>query len=226
MDEKKIKSKFDDEWLEHFLKTHERDLIKKKKNYGSDTTALHICPVLRILILRIYICRFIYDIKKEDIKKLDIASNILLDDILFVNQNIIRAIKKNRNSDKSIFPDYFEEISIEEKDECMNKTEEYILSKKPLEFNEYDIRPYYKEILNLLKLIDIDDKIFNRILEHCEYGIYLGFLMKIETDKINNNILKPNPSERSNLESIRDKFKYGMKIRENKLYEYFNNRAS
>lgn len=232
MNKEKIKERFNEEWLEMFIKKHESDLDIKNHKYGDDIgSASHICPVLRMLMLRTFICEFIYNIDKNDHKKMNKIREVL-DGVLYTNQNIIRAIKKNENNEKPVFPYYFESLDIKEKDNCMIESEVYIQHmKKEIsldeELNEYDIRPYYIKISNILESTNLDrDKIFNRLLEHCEYGVYLGCLMKIETDNIDKKILIPDDSERKKLKYIQKKFRYGMEVRAKKLEKYFGKKLN
>jgi len=224
INKKIIKKRFDDKWVEKFIKNHEKDMVVKKNRFGGNSNKVfHICPVLRILILRSFLYELIYEVCNEDKKKLKNIREILLKNVLINNQNIIRAMKKNNVNDRHIFPDYFESISVEDKEECMKNADEYTNDEI---LNEYDIRPHYVRIINILNSTSLHrDNFFNRLIEHCEYGIYLGFLMKLETDKIDKKILIPNEEEKSKLGEIQEKFEFGMEVRFKKLREYFKNES-
>lgn len=193
MNRDNIVKRFDDKWAEDFIEKEKNDLFNRE----------HICPVLRMLILRCFLCELMYDVDLSDAKK------ILLDDIIYVNQNIIRIMKQ---SWKSIFPEYFESISADDSEKCMSE------EIQDWEFNEYDIRPYYSKLLKILNESDIPEGIMrDRMIENTEYGLYIGCLMNLEVSKFEN--LKPNENEKAKLNQIRDKFKFGMDVRFKKLKE-------
>lgn len=196
MNKREIKERFDDKWVEKFLRKEEENILNKE----------HICPILKMLILRCFLCELKYDI---DLTK---AKNILLNDIIYVNQNIVRIMKQKYNI---VFPDYFENLTPEDQEKCVDeKVQDW-------ELNEYDIRPYYSKLREVIKKSDIPNgRLKDRILENCDYGLYIGCLMNLEVRKYDN--LVPNKEEKEILNYIRDKFKYGMEIRFKKLKEKFN----
>lgn len=215
--------KIDSKWVDTFLKQHEEDMDRKFGSFGRDTYAFHICPVLKMLMLRTFFYEILFDIGAENHLKMNEIRGVL-DRVLFANQNIIRAFKKHYGSNAPVFPDYFEKIPVEVRSKCMEESEFYIKSREIRIFSEWDIRPYYVKILNILgRMNDLpEEEIFSRMIEHAEYGVYLGFLLSLETDTIEEDILYPNDNERKKLEQVQKKFRLGIETRAREIAKRFN----
>jgi len=215
--------KIDSKWVDTFLKQHEEDIDRKYGSFGRDTYAFHICPVLKMLMLRTFFYEILFDIGSENHLQMNEIRSIL-DRVLFTNQNIIRAFKKHSGSNAPVFPNYFEKIPIEVRSKCMEESELYIKSREIRIFSECDIRPYYVKILNILgRMNDLpEEEIFSRMVEHAEYGVYLGFLLSLETDTIEEDILYPNDNERKKLEQVQRNFRLGIEKRAVEIAKHFN----
>lgn len=215
--------KIDSKWVDTFLKQHEEDMDRKFGSFGRDTYAFHICPVLKMLMIRTFFYEILFDVGVDNHLKMNEIRDVL-DRVLFTNQNIIRAFKKHSGSNAPVFPNYFDDISNEIKSKCMEESELYLKSREVRIFSDWDIRPYYIKILNELNdMKDLpEENIFSRMIEHSEYGVYLGFLLKIKIDEIEEEVLIPTETERLKLEQIQKKFRLGIETRAKEIAKHFN----
>lgn len=215
--------KIDAKWVDTFLKQHEEDMDRKFGSFGRDTYAFHICPVLKMLMIRTFFYEILFDVGIDNHLKMNEIRDVL-DRVLFTNQNIIRAFKKYSGSNAPVFPDYFDSIPIDVRSKFMEESESYIKSREIRIYSDWDIRPYYIKILNELKSMEDlpEEDIFSRMIEHSEYGVYLGFLLKIKTDKIEEDILSPTETERRKLKQVQKKFRLGIETRAKEIAKHFN----
>lgn len=210
MDRLKIEKKYDSNWVEIFLRYQEEDLTDKRLMFGRDHGAKHVCPVLKILWLRTYLYEISNDVDLEEVRE-------ILDGVLFVNQNISQVLCKELNLNAA-FPDYFDQISDDIKIQCYEEAETYQGSK----MTSYDLRPYYLKIKKIIEKFESNENLI-RMIEHCDYGIYLGTILVKEAEKIGINKFIPDENRMKSLEAIGKKFRLGMSIRKKIIYEYLNN---
>jgi hypothetical protein len=171
----------------------------------------HICIVLRGSFFTLYYYEIVNDLTPEQSNIFE-EMRLTFDKILIANQSVIEIIRNNtdlESQSKGIFPQYFNDYDakviaehsdrIDEEIEMWNE-KKYVYKKtnRNKELKRYvnskevwDIKDRYGELLSMLNTIkpSLPDKsmsIIDTIMERCEYGYHLGYLTRLDLEKIKN----------------------------------------
>lgn len=221
----------------------ESDQNQIKIGGGGYEKSGHVCIVLRGIGFTLYFYQLIDEYTKEQYKIFD-NMRLLLDRVLIANQCVSYKLKfylEKEGWSGNIFPKFFKEYDNKEIVKWADKIDddidkysntEYVYKKiNRKKYHEYivtddevkfDIKGCYAELLSILNtikptlpqnnIIIIDD-----LIEKCEHGYYLGFLLEKALKKYNKkyvNTDKKNIRYKNFLEPKLQKF---IKGRENRV---------
>lgn len=184
------------------------DIVRAKSNKALKGTG-HICIVLRGTFFTIYYYELTTKLN-EDQRKIFEEMRIMFDKVLMANQAVIEILSKKSNkrlvgmTGQGIFPEFFNkydpQVIIEHSDkieaeieEWSNKKYEYRKTRRSVELERFSkskrvtsIKRQYGQLLSMLNTLrptlpDVKNmNIIDTIIERCEYGYHLGYLVDLK----------------------------------------------
>lgn len=186
-----------------------------RKKVGPLKGTGHICIVLRGSFFTLYYYEIVNDLTPEQSNIFE-EMRLTFDKILIANQSVIEILKNNTNlksqgmTGKGVFPQFFNnydsKVIAEHSDKIDEEIEKwnekkyfYKTTNRNKELKRFanskevwDIKDRYGELLSMLNTIkpslpqDKSINIINTIVERCEYGYHLGYLTRLELEKMGN----------------------------------------
>jgi hypothetical protein len=185
-----------------------------RKTVGPLKGTGHICIVLRGSFFTLYYYEIVNNLTPEQSNVFE-EMRLTFDKILIANQSVIEIFKNNTNlkskgmTGAGVFPQFFNDYDAKVIAEHSDRIDEEILEwnekkyiyKKTNRDKElerfanskkvWDIKDVYGELLSMLNTIkpglpDESMNIIDTIMERCEYGYHLGYLTRLELEKMKN----------------------------------------
>jgi len=203
----------------------------------------HVCIVLRGIGFTFYFYQLIDDYTEEQCKIFD-NIRLLLDRVLIANQCVSHKLKFYLGKEGwsgPIFPKFFKKYNNKEIVKWADKIDEDIAKWSDIEYVykkidrkkyhkflvtdaevKFDIKGCYAELLSILNTIKPtlpkdNIIIIEDIIEKCEHGYYLGFLLEKSLEKYNKKYINTEKNNVRMEDFLKPKLKKFIKGRENRV---------